>query len=163
MNIDEFSSEEMQLIVYGIPFDDWKFKFDKGSPYESMSPVLLKGLRWREICVALRERRVILLPGAGLAPSHCGWLDPVKMWKVEKAFQTIAFDIYVGQLERLCSFTGQSIEGNVQARNSSGSEQKDKLVLDPEVAERFSNFLSDESLLQSTTWVAHQANNGSGD
>jgi len=158
MNIDELAQQDLMIRIYGLPMEGLTLKLDKASPLAGYTPVLVKGWGWKEICVATRERRVLLLSGAGEKPEGCGWLAPVKMWVVDRASRTMALDVRAGTVEQLIEAVAR-IEPASSTPQAEHNAAESPIAVDDETARRFEKFLSDESLLKSTAWVAHQANN----
>lgn len=159
MNIEELALQDLKFRIYGVAIEGLALKVDKNSPFAGLIPVLVKGWGWKEVCVAARERRVLLLSGMGATPEGCGWLAPVKMWTVERTAQTLALDIQAGTVEQLIQ-AGSHITG--APCTSQGEERKladGSIAIDEETARRFEHFLSDDSLFKATAWVAHQSNN----
>lgn len=159
MNIEELAMQDLKIKVYGVVMTGLALKIDKDSPFAGLTPVLVKGWGWKELCVAVRERRVLLLSGAGETPVGCGWLDPVKMWTVDRADRSMALDVQAGTMEQLLG-VGASIQPASSLGVQKEREAAEGMVpIDEETARRFEQFLSDESLFKNSAWVAHNANN----
>lgn len=155
MKLEEIAAQDVTVRVYGVVVKG--LLFDEGSPYSGLTPVLLKGWGWKEVCVAVRERRILFLDGTGAVPESCGWKAPVKMWEADTSRLTLALDVTTGSLGSLITAHQQAFSEKV-AEGHIGSRENG-LDLDPEVAKRFGEFLSEDSLFNSTAWVAHNANN----
>lgn len=159
MNLHGLAAQDIQARIYGVVLDGMALKFEKGSPFLGLTPVLLKGWGWKEVCVAVRERRVLLLSGSGDAPEGCGWLAPVKMWTVDRGMTTLALDLTSGSIDQLLQ-TERQIGPHFDAKRPKDEEGSGKpQYIDEETAKRFQKFVSDESLFNATAWVAHQSNN----
>ncbi|MDN3578497.1 hypothetical protein QWZ03_17135 [Chitinimonas viridis] len=159
MNVEELASQDLNIFVYGEALDGLLLKFDKNSAYHGLTPVLVKGWGWKELCVAVRERRILLLNGEGTTSVGCGWMAPVKMWSVGRCSQSIALDVHAGTVEQLLSTEARIAFPRVARQQGEPKAAEGLLDIDEDLARRFEKFLSDESLLNSTAWVAHQANN----
>lgn len=159
MNIEELALQDLKFRIYGVAMEGLTLKFEKGSPFVGLVPVLVKGWSWKEICVAVRERRVLLLSGSGEVPEGCGWLAPVKMWTVGRADRTMALDVRAGTIEQLLEAGARIEPASSAPQVGERKSAEGPIAVDEETARRFERFLSDESLFKATAWVAHQANN----
>lgn len=157
MNIEELAMQDLRIRIYGVAIEGLTLKLDKGSPFAGLTAVLVKGWGWKELCIAARERRILLLSGSGELPEGCGWLAPVQMWTVDRSARTMALDVRAGTVEQLLEAGGRISPVSITPKAQPKTEGS--IPVDEETARRFEKFLSEESLFNTTAWVAHNANN----
>jgi hypothetical protein len=157
MNINELAQQDLTIRIYGVVIEGLKLEGQASPELPWRTPVLIKGWGWKEVCIAVRERRILLLEGPGVAAEGCGWLDPVKMWTIQRTARTVALDVQAGAIELQAS--AHLNQTPTDAPTAERPSDKGVLAVDDDTARRFEQFLSDESLFNSTTWVAHNANN----
>jgi hypothetical protein len=157
MNIEELAMQDQRIRIYGVIVEGLTLRLDKNSVFSGHTPVLVKGWSWKELCVGTRERRILLLDGNGQSPEGCGWLDPVQMWTVDRSAHIMALDVRVDIVERLLEASGHISSASVKPEIKSQTEGP--IPVDESTAKRFEKFLSEESLFNTTAWVAHQSNN----